>query len=256
MVVATRERLEDLRPLPRSLAVAGTLARQQQRAADVGEGLERGRLAPGGGRHRLVQAGEPVVDLACGHLREAQLGERAQLQVDVARLARDVDGERRQPCSRHGLAGPLRPGQGQPAVLRTRGDVGEEPLGAREPAVRGRLVVPDQRVLAREPERDPRRAGHLAVAAEARVGALPVDDRLLRLTQPPQRAAEPIERLGRLLVAERRLERPSRRLPVAAGERLVALRNARSWRGRLHRADRDMSRGGVRAPRASAQRPD
>jgi hypothetical protein len=64
VVVGTDERLEDLAPLPRPLVVACPLAGEDQRAADVRERLERRRLAARRGSHRLVEAGEALVDEA------------------------------------------------------------------------------------------------------------------------------------------------------------------------------------------------
>ena len=70
----------------------------------------------------------------------------------------DCEGGRGESGGRRGIAGPLRPGERQPALLRAGRRVLQETLRAGEPAVRGRFVAPDERVLAREPEGDPRGA--------------------------------------------------------------------------------------------------
>ena len=91
VVVRSRERLEHLRPLGRPLRVTGKLARDKQRAADVGERLERRLLPTRDRRHRLVETEQPFVDVAARDLGEPQLRERMQLEVRVARLHGHVE---------------------------------------------------------------------------------------------------------------------------------------------------------------------
>ena len=194
------------RRTPRRPGSTAAAARRRRRARTRASACSRrrrtsrgGRLAAGRGRHRLVQAGEAVVDLAGATPRRGRAGRARAARGRCRRASRATSsGSAASRADRRGLAGPLRAGEGEPSVLGARARRREQPLGAREPAARRRVVSADERVLAREPERDPRRPRQLAVAAEARVRPLPVDDRLALLAQPPQRAAEPVERLGRL----------------------------------------------------------
>ena len=88
VVVGARERLEHVGPLDGPLGVARQLARLQQRAADVGERLQRRRLAARHGGHRLVEVRQAFLDAAARDLREPELRERARLEVGVPRRRR------------------------------------------------------------------------------------------------------------------------------------------------------------------------
>ena len=247
VVVLADEGIEHLTPLLRALAIVRALAGEHQRAADVRERLQRRRLAARRGRHRLVQAGEPLLDLPERDLDEAELSESAKLEVDIARLDGHVERRRCQTSGLFGLVSSLRAREIEPASVGTGSNIGQQTLGACQPAVRRRLVPPNKRVLPRNPKRDPGCPRQLPIPAEARISAFPMDDRLLRLAQPPQRPAEPVERFGELVDRQRRLESSTRGLPVARRERFIALGNARLDRSSFHRSDRDTPERGPRA---------
>ena len=84
VVVRSDEVVENRAPLLRTLAVAGSLAREHQRAADVRERLEGGRLATRHRRHGLVEPARPRSGLAHRHLGEAELRERSEFEIGVA----------------------------------------------------------------------------------------------------------------------------------------------------------------------------
>ena len=91
MVVCSDEVVEDGAPLLRTLAVSGALAGEHQRAADVRERLERGGLTARRRSHRLVEPSEAAVGLSQRHLREAELRQRAELEIQVAGDEGDVE---------------------------------------------------------------------------------------------------------------------------------------------------------------------
>ena len=78
---------------------------------------------------------------------------------------------------------------------------------ASQPSLRGGLVT--QTHLVPEAEVERRQHGLLRIGAPAkrRVCALPVTERFLGLTEPPQCDPEPEQRFARLFRLERRLER-------------------------------------------------
>jgi hypothetical protein len=73
VVVRADELVEHGAPLLGAFAVAGTLAGEHQRAADVREGLEVGGLAARRGSHRLIESSETLVHVAERHFGEPQL---------------------------------------------------------------------------------------------------------------------------------------------------------------------------------------
>ena len=195
MVVRTYELVEDGAPLLGTLAVAGALAGEHQRAADVRKRLEGGGLATCRCRHGLVETSEAAVRLSKRDVGEAQLRKRTELEVHVAGEQSDVESSGgKGGC---GLRAPRRLGacEVEPALLSSRRYVAEETLGTREPAARRGVVVESEQVLTGEPERDSCRARKLPVAPEPRVGALSVDDGAAFVPKPPQRAPESVERL-------------------------------------------------------------
>ncbi len=126
-------------------------------------------------------------------------GQREHLDVstadalaDLVRLVEELDrvveiafGEHRRQCM----------DESQPAVLRGLGQIGEEPLGAREPTTRDRerappFVIPAQR------ERDAGSAQGILLGGIGGVRALAVRDRLLELSTPPGCLAVVLEIYG------------------------------------------------------------
>ena len=77
VVVSPYELLENLAPLLRPIGVTSPLAREHQCAAHVGECLEARRLAARGGRHRLVEMSEALVDRPERDLGKSELRKRS-----------------------------------------------------------------------------------------------------------------------------------------------------------------------------------
>ena len=210
----------------RSVSPARSHARisVQQTSANVSR---RRRLAARRRGHRLVERARPSsTDRPTP--RRGRAG-RAREARGRGRLAASAT------SSAAGRAAPRPPGRSRARNARDRAIPArrpvrhrEQPLGPREPAVGGRVVPPHERVLAGEPERDPRRPRELARAPESGVRPFPADDRAFRVAKPPPPAAESVEHLGRLIpAADRRLQRLPRRGPVRARERLQPLRRPR-----------------------------
>src|SRR5215207_8722356 len=104
--------------------------------------------------------------------------------------------------------------------------MGETPTRGRsrlgQPAGRRRVLAVDA-VLARQVGGQAARAERLAAALVGRIGLPPALDRGLALPQPPERLAQPVERLGIPgLLGERLGERVAGERPVGPGEVLPA----------------------------------
>ena len=93
--------------------------------------------------------------------------------------------------------------------------------GAREPAAGHRVVTERERVLPREPKRNARGPREIALSAKAGVRPLTLDDSIALLAEPPECAAETVERFRRVTRCQSTLEGLTRGAPVAAGQRLV-----------------------------------
>ena len=133
VVVRAHEVVEDRTPLLRPLVVSRSLACKHQRAADVRERLQRGGLATGHRRHRLVQPGQAAFGFPCRDFREAELRQRAQLEVRVAGRKRDLERARRQRRSRRRVQDGFGAREIEPPALGAWRDVAQEALGACEP---------------------------------------------------------------------------------------------------------------------------
>jgi hypothetical protein len=224
VVVLAREALEHPRPLPRPLVITRQLTRLHQRAADIGERLQRCRLTTRRRRHRLIQVRQPLVHPPARDLGQAKLRQRPQLEIRITCAHPDRERVRRQGTCLRRVRGALRARQREPAGLGPGSDVAQQPLRARQPAVRRRLVAPHDRVLTRQPQRNPRSPGQLSRASETCVRTLTLHDRSLGVAQPPQRPPQCIQHLGRLIATlQRRLERRASGRPIGAGQSLEAL---------------------------------
>jgi hypothetical protein len=148
VVVRAGEPLHHLGPPLGPLAVAGELARLEERAAHVGERLQRHLLPTGDRRHRLVETRHPLLDAARRDLGETDLGERVELEVGVPGLGRRRERRLGVPGGRLRVGRALGARQLEPAPIRPRCDRGKQPLGPGEPAVRRRAVSPHECVLA------------------------------------------------------------------------------------------------------------
>ena len=132
-------------------------------------------------------------------LGETELGERAQLEVGVARPQRDIERLRCQAGRLIGVSSLLGTRQVKPPFLGARRYVAKQALGPSEPTTRSRVVSERECVLAGKPERDSRSARELAVASKAGVRSLALNDGIALLAEPPEGATEPVERLRELL---------------------------------------------------------
>ena len=234
VVIRADELLEHCAPLLGALAVAGTLAGEHQRAADVREGLEVGRLAARRSSHRLVESRETALDAAQRDLGEPELGECPQLEIRIVRSERDAERGRRELCSGRSVSRALRASEVEPAALGARRNVTEEAFGSREPATGRSVVAKRKPVLAGQPERDTRRPCQLAISAEAGIRSLAMNDRASLVAEPPERTPEPVEGLGRVGRIESLLKRVSRGFPVAARQGFVPTPEGDLRRGCRH----------------------
>ena len=234
VVVSSHELLENLAPLLWPLGVARPLTREHQGAADVGERLETCGLTTCRRSHGLVEMRKPPVDSSECDLGEPELGERAQLEVGVARPQRDIERSRCQAGRLLDVSSLLGTRQVKPPFLGARRYVAKQALGPSEPTTRSRVVSERECVLARKPKCDPRSACELAVASKTGVRPLARNNGITLLAEPPKSATEPVERLRELLDDQRRLKRRAGRHPVARSERLVAPGNPRLRRSRSH----------------------
>jgi hypothetical protein len=200
-VVLANEALEHGTPLLRPLGIVRELAREHQRAADVGERLQACGFACCGRSHRFVKTREALFDVAARDFCEPELCERAQLEVDVSRRLRHVERAAGESSRLLRVSCTLRAREREPALLGAGRNVVQETLRSSEPALSRSLVAEGKRVLAREPKRNACGARKLAVTTEARVGPLPVNNGAARIPEPPQCAGKTVESLrgvGRL----------------------------------------------------------
>ena len=164
---------------------------------------------------RLVDQGQPLRDPSGGDQAPAQVGPRGQLQIDVTGLPPRVDAAAHQRARLVGVGDHEGPHQADPALQLGAG----EGLGPGEPAGRGGTVAEvDQMDDARLDRRGGRR-GVLPGAAEPHERPLAVDERGLRLAEPPQRLGQPVVRPRQVRRRQHRLERRPRLGPPAVGER-------------------------------------
>ena len=102
----------------------------------------------------------------------------------------------------------------------------QAPLGPGQPTPRGRRTA-NQQVLMRDPRGGAGGVVATAFAEKAVEGPLSGRDALLDLTEEPKRQAEPIVRVGSLLLTQRSFEGVSRCFPLSTFQKL----------DRLHRRD-------------------
>ena len=120
MVVRSDEVLKNGAPLLRTLAVSGSLASEHERAADVRECLQSGRLATGHCRHGLVKPDQAALGLTHRHLGEAELRERPKFEICVARSECNLKSSRRQRRSRLRVTYSFRTSEIEPAPFGSR----------------------------------------------------------------------------------------------------------------------------------------
>ena len=155
----------------------------------------RSEVATHRGGRRLVEKGQPLVDLACLDVRPPFAREREHLDVAIAdtrgQLVHAVEELHRflqLPAEQrhHGL------NHCEPGVLGCFGQPFEQPLGIREPATRDRERAPTV-VIPAHGQRHACRAERVAVGGVGGVRALAVCDRLVELPAPPRRLAVALE---------------------------------------------------------------
>jgi hypothetical protein len=207
-------------PLLRACDIGRTLACAEQPAVDLAHGRDAGDLPTRDRGHRLVEQRHPLGNAPGVHVRVAQQGERAELQVCVAEAPRDRERFLREPLAFPRVARPGRAVERQPAVRGALLHPLEEARGSRHPPVGGGHVAVDGTVQEREPARQ--LCGLHAPAAAPVCGerALLELDRPVVLALEVRRPAQAVEGLGGLVELERPLEARARPLPVGCGERL------------------------------------
>ena len=186
--------------------IARPFARVDQEAARLRDGVEVRHLAGHRRGGRLVELPHAVLDVslrnqdepfepAAQHLevqdREAA-SDRGRLPPELARRRAVVAEDARE------MALPER----EPAVLGSLGLARQEASRALQPAARHRLLAAGVDEVHREADGEPRRAPLLAALDEELVRPDPRLERAVRLVEPPERPAEPLERLGGLAARE------------------------------------------------------
>jgi hypothetical protein len=214
-------------PLRRAIEVPDPLARVDERAARRADRVEVVQLAPDGGCRRLVERPHTVVDAAESHERDAGHRARRHLGIEVAcaprrflRCRRDHERSLRiafaleQEVSAHEL---------RPRSFRGRSELGDQPIGAFEPAPADGRLVPEVQLGQREADRGSGRRALLARLAVEPVCARERPARRPGLDEPAACVPEPFERACRLRLLERALERELRLAPLASAKRVLSL---------------------------------
>jgi hypothetical protein len=109
---------------------------------------------------------------------------------------------------------------GQPAVFRAGLEVGGQPGGAAEPALRDGGLASEVGVVVGEPQRHPGRGAIVTGVAVREVGALSGVDAALDVLEPPGCPAQPLEGFGVIALVCRRLEVCLRLCPGSLRERV------------------------------------
>ena len=206
--VALRERVDALAPLRRPLEVEHGGARGDQdaerpcaRDRDRGAALQRGR-------RRLVEAAHAVTDAGLAHQRRALQREAEHLEVGHAAAPPEVRRHRGERARRGGVAGAVREValvEREPAVVRPRLEIVEQPVRALQPAVGDGLGALELDPVDREPRRHAGGAAGVAAVAVDPERALAGREHGRAVVHPPGGPAQPLQRLGRLRgVRERR----------------------------------------------------
>ena len=221
--VAALGELDDrLTPLGGALQVGQAVADHQRRAASVAAGERVVRLTAERHGHRLVEERHALLDATLAHDRPAQLRQGHALDVGVAEVVRDLEGDAGVLLGGGRVAGALGLLDRQPAELGDRALPGQQAPGARQPPCRCRLPAVDPR-LTGQVDGDAPGVACVAAALVGGVGIAPSIDARVALTEPPQRLAETIQgvRIARVAL-ERALEGVACRRPVRIGEQLPA----------------------------------
>src|SRR6266540_7512231 len=174
--------------------------------------------------------------MSSGDVRKTELRQSPNLEVDVGSLERALQCRA---CEGHRLRGVRRSlgaRQGKPGVSCTGYSVAKQPFCPRHPAAGGRLIPPDGRVFACQPERKASRSREVALSAETGIGPLATRNRSLRIAQPPERTTTPVEcvRVDVPARVECSVERDECTFPIAGSQRLVAVTDARRCASGVH----------------------
>jgi hypothetical protein len=204
-----------------ALPLAGAGAGGDQIAVGLRQRVNVAHAPRGGSGHRLLE--QPH---ALGHATGADLGlsqqaEREDLEVTGPILASDLQRPSR---VRRALVDALslaRALDRHPAPALAL-PVLQGALGPGQPTPRGRRTV-DEQVLVGDPGGGAGGVVATAFAEEAVEGPLAGRDALLDLTEEPERQAEPILRIGGILLTQRSFEGVPRRFPLSAFQKLDRL---------------------------------
>jgi hypothetical protein len=183
--------------------------------------LEVATLAPEGTRHGFVEKGEAVVHLSLLDQARSDRGQGAEFQIEIARPSRQLLGLARQLLAGRGIIGLGRLQEEKPSPEVFELELLDQPPRAREPAGGGSGVADVGLIVDAQPERDGCGLRRIRAAPKLGVRLLPVGDGLLRLSEPPQRLAEAVQRLCRLAKIERGSERIPRGRPISGLQRAV-----------------------------------
>ena len=216
--VALGEPVRGADPLDGTLELGALGAGVDHGAAGEDHGVEGATLAPQRPGHGLVEQGESVVDRPPGHQAGTDLGQRAQLEVeiplptgDLARLAGQL-----LPGGRVGL-----PGAEEQDPAPELGDVElvDQAGRAGEPARGSRGVSEVRVVVDAQDERGGGGLGRVSPTPESAIRAFTDVARFPDVTEPPQRLREPGEAFGCLFAVQGGAKRIPGRGPVPRLER-------------------------------------
>jgi hypothetical protein len=134
--VPPHERLDDLAPLGEALGVTRKLAGDDELAAHFSDRLQVVYLAARRDRERLVEPQHSCLELAQANVSKAELGQRVDLEIDLAEPPREVERLGGVFRGHVGIGGAPSAHECQQSVLHAERESGQLSLGAGQPPVR------------------------------------------------------------------------------------------------------------------------
>jgi hypothetical protein len=209
-------------PLLGAPDVGGLLAGAQQPAVDLTDRGDAGDLAASDRGHRLVEQQHALGDPSGGHVRLAEQGRGAELEVRIPEAPCDRERGHGEPLAFRRIVRERRAVEREPPVRGRLLQPLEQALGARDPTVGGGEVAVNRAVKERQPAGQLGGLCPLSAAPVRREGALLKLDRPGVLALEVDGLAQAVEHLGALTVlVGGPLEARTRPLPVGGRKRLL-----------------------------------
>ncbi len=232
------ECLQPRAPLHRTVVIPHAIARRNHVAARQSDRDQILQLARDNGRVDLVERAHAFGHGPRRHERESADRAPQHLDVEAARRLRGTNALHRV-CVRAVRIAFLeqreRPRTAfQPGAFDARGLLLEQPARALQPAVRHGALTAERPAVGREPHRHTCGAELIAGRKKETIGALARVEHDVAEIEPPRGEAQSFERVSRLALAERRLERVASLRPRAARQRRLAARDGRRRAARAH----------------------